>query len=76
MQRIELVKESLSDHPELGGGYAIMTEDKIFVDPSLPLQKQKEIVIHEVLELNFGTEIEHYRFDLIAADILGVLEQL
>ncbi len=77
--KIKVVKEDLSKYRlECGGGYADPKTRRVFIDSTLPKEKQQLIAIHEVLELDLPNEakIPHSQLDTIAKDILSALAQL
>ncbi len=76
MNNIKVVLEDLSKHPEIEIGYADPVKCIVYIDENAPRQKQRLTVVHEILEIYLGTEIEHWWFDILADDILDGLEQL
>ncbi len=57
-----------------GGGYATSTLD-IFVDPDMPVELQREVVIHEVIE-NFNLSWPHDIVEEFTDCIMEALEKL
>ena len=56
-----------------GGGYG--TGDTVYIDERLSKEKQRLVLVHEVLEIHFP-RVKHSRIDKAAIDILDCLIQL
>jgi hypothetical protein len=61
-----------------GGGYGFWEEGELFivVDNQEPIEKQRLITVHEVLDGHLRREIKHSRVDRISIDIIDALIQL
>lgn len=60
-----------------GGGYGEHLEsyNAVYVDENLPPEKQRLVLVHEVLEIHFP-RVKHSRIDKAAIDILDCMLQL
>ena len=60
------------NHLDCGGGYG--AGDCVYIDERLPREKQRLVLVHEVLEIHFP-KVKHSRIDKCAIDILDCLIQ-
>lgn len=72
----KIIFEDFSEQTEFMGGYYLPEEDEIHIDSSLSVDRQAEILIHEVLESCMHHQFQHSYIEILTTKIYLALKIL